>query len=138
MGKFLCIICFLGILALPGCQSRTPAVPSRHIVTGIEILCLQDEDTVHLRYTDPEKMSQYLLYLRTLGPGRKPTENPDDLPHTAFVIRLELLGGGSRTYRQVAHRYLQVDGRPWRTLDPNRAMELYPLLLALPQDLPTP
>lgn len=131
---FIITLC-LSPIALSGCGKDTTDIKSpSHIVTGLEILCAREEETYRLRYTDEEKIRPYLLYLRILDTGSAPRQDPESLPHVAFEIHLRFLDGGSRVYRQVAHRYLQVDDRPWKTLDPCQAAQLYTLMQTIPED----
>ena len=129
-------LCF-SLLLCPGCGRRSTDTlrPSR-VVSSLEVLCVRDGTTHRLFYTDEAKLRPFLLYLRLLDPSGDPHWDPEQLPHPIFQLRLTYLGGGTRTYRQVAHRFVQVEGRPWQTLDPAHAAGLYALLQAVPADPP--
>ncbi len=117
-----------------GCSApkNTSAPPA--LVTAVEVA--YDFDTVHLqrKYTDTAKMDAVLYYLYGLSPYGQAKEDPELLPGESCCITLTLSDGQIRTYRQRAGRYLCVDSSPWKTIDPDKAAQLLPLVEKMPSD----
>ena len=79
-------------------------------------------------------MEYVLLYLRLLEPTGKPETDPDALADAVFEINVTLSDGSRQVYRQKAHRYLSLNGGPWKTIDPEQAAGLYRLIAKVPSD----
>lgn len=132
--KFLLLILGIGILAAGcGAQKSTSTPPT--LVTAVDVQ--YDFDTIHLqrRYTDTDKMDAVLYYLYGLSSCGQAKEDPEQLPGERCCITLTLSDGQVRTYRQQAGRYLRIDSDPWKTIDPDKAARLLPLVEHMPSDL---
>lgn len=135
MKKHVGIAAFLfsGLLFFSGCRKENTRTFS-HLVTAVDITCQYQDVQIARHYTQQQKMEYVLLYLRLLEPAHRPCETAGENWEDVYEIRLSLGDGNQRLYRQRAHRYLAVDGRPWQTIDPEKAEGLYRLMRRLPSD----
>ncbi len=88
-------------------------------------------------YTQPQKMETILYYLRSLEDLGSADTDPERIMGDRFKITVIYSDGSRRLYRQQADRFLSRDDRPWRTVDPQKAALLYPLLVSMPPDQPS-
>ena len=135
MSKLFFIGCVC--LIMSGCsRNNPPAPPLCRVVTQVDIFCQQKNMMLRRHYTQPQKMESVLLYLRLLKPLGKPETDPDNVEREVYEISVHFSDGEKRVYRQKAHRYLSVDNKPWETIAPEQASELYKLMQHYPSDTP--
>ena len=126
----------LVVLSLAGCSRHAggdPPAPLR-VVTEIEITF--EDGPLHCRrhYTQDEKMSQILAYLRQIDPYGTPQEDPLLTDGSLFQISLTYSDGSKKIYEQKGDRFLRQDGGPWENINPAKAEALGQLLGTLPSD----
>ena len=133
MLKLFFILCFC--LIMSGCgRINPPASPLCRVVTQVDISCQKDNMVINRHYTHPKKMESVLLYLRLLKPLDKPETDPNTVVREVYQISVHFSDGQKRVYRQKAHRYISVDDKPWRTIAPEQAAQLYKLMQHYPSD----
>lgn len=121
----------ISVFFLGGC-TRTPALPTYRVVTGVDVAYQQADNTIVRSYRKPSSMESILTYLRILDPyGPVMPEGEYDF---GCKITLHYSSGPDTVYIQQGSQYLQRDGGDWETVDTSRASLLYPLLLLLPSD----
>ena len=132
--KRLLLFTALCAIILCACgRKNTSTAPS--VVTQIDIFCEQNGKEFSIQYTDNEKIEAVLLYLRLLNKSRIPAYAPPVEEHSLFQIRLHYLGGNTRLYKQVDHRYIWQDNTGWSKIPAEQAAQLYSLLQHYPSDL---
>lgn len=129
--KILALV-LLCVFAISGCGEQ----PNRELplVTGVEITCCHQGQTLKRHYSDPDKVHRVLYYLRkshTMGYAKR---DPERILGDSSRIELRLSTGDSRVYRQRADRYLSVDCCRWKNIDESWGRRLYYLLLLIPSD----
>ncbi len=128
-------IIFVSGIIMSGCSRNNPPVfPLCRVVTQVDISCQKENMVLNRHYTQSEKMESVLLYLRLIKPLGKPENDPDTVEREIYRITVHFSDGEKRIYRQKAHRYLSVDGKPWKTIDPEQAAQLYALMQHYPSD----
>lgn len=133
----LIIAILLPMLIVSGCSQIHTADENTadiHMAVRVDAYCVQDGIPFERSYTQPEKLEAMLLYLRLLNPKGRAEVNPEEYSGTVSRITVHLSNGKTRIYRMRSDRYLSVDANPWQTIDPERAMDLYPLLLIMDSD----
>lgn len=134
--KKLIAVFLLAALLCSGCGYHAPvATPETHrVVTGIDITYHYGSILSQLHYTDSQKMSVILHYLRFIDPYGTPQERPEDVSGSDFYIMLTFSDSTQKWYRQHADRYMQVDGGSWKCIDPKKALELSRILCQMESD----
>ena len=120
----ICLI-FAILSLLAGCRSTPePTESVCRVVTQISIT--YDNGPMHIRreYSSTEKMRAILHYLRWIDPYGTPSEDPEMAQGSTFRIVVLCANGSEKIYLQKADRFMQVDGAPWKTIDPERAITL--------------
>ena len=135
MKKLMAVI-LLAALLCTGCGYHAPvATPETHrVVTGIDITYHDGPILSRLRYTDSQKMSVILHYLRFIDPYGTPQEKPETVAGSDFYIVLTFSDETVKWYRQHANRYLQEGGGSWKCIDPKKALELSRILCQMDSD----
>lgn len=126
------VLWFLMLLMLSGCAARHETV--YRVVTGVEVTVSHNAQVHTYRYTQPEKMSKVLNYLRSLRTYAPAPIAADTFRGDAFRIILERSDGTQVIYHQIADGYLQKDGGPWEATDEKHAANLLRLLQNLSPD----
>ena len=114
---------------LSGCRPQEQTDVAAHIVTQITITCQTCDQFTRRYYNTHQKMQAILLYLRSVGPGFAPEEDPEPLAGRVICITLYRADGTTRIYRQKNDRYLQEGNGPWKKIKPEWGATLYQLLL---------
>ena len=139
MGRFLrFFIIFILIAALfCGCNKKETAAqrPGGRVVTRVDVTGKKGPSAFRWQYTDESKMEAILLYLRLLRRGGDAQVDPQRVEGDYYEILLHYSDGGSRVYYQHAEKYLSDNYKPWQTIDPNQAKNLFPLLESMPSDV---
>jgi hypothetical protein len=126
--KKACAILLLAF-CLAGCRPQTHTDVASHIVTEITITCQTCNDFTRRHYNTHEKMQKILLYLRSIGPGFTPDEDPEPLAGRVICITLYRADGTTKIYRQKDDLYLQEGVGPWRKIKPEWGASLYQIIL---------
>lgn len=133
MIRMRCFFTLLTLCALLcGCRVQARAAAGDRVVTGVDILYRQNQDSLERHYTSSEKMQLVLNYLRLLEYAGIPNTDPEMYTGNVCRICLRLAGGGSRTYYLYADHFLSVDYRPWQQIVPDRS--LVTVLHLMPDD----
>ena len=140
MRRFWSVFVSLLLIAslLVGCSRKAPTTqrPSGgRVVTQVDVTCKKDQSAWRWQYTDQSKMEAILLYLRLLRRGGDAQVDPQRVEGDHYEILLHYSDGGSRVYYQHAEKYLSDNYKPWQTIDPNQAKDLFPLLQSMPSDV---
>lgn len=131
-------------LLLGGCGSfgeqdapQTSQVPGR-MVTDIEIAVTPSDESMVRHYTDIEKMSSILRFLRDMDTDELPEETPRlDDGQTYYTITATYANGTSRVYCLLSHQYLRVNQEQWHQISTEDATELIQYIRATPDtDIP--
>ena len=135
MGKKqkICGLIFL-IICFCGCQKREST--HSNLVTSIEVTCHHNGRVLVRNYQKPDKISAILNYLRSQIYRGRATVDPERLPGDKFLLILRYSDGHTAKIIQRANGYLSRNYHRWEKIDSKRASRLYPLLLAIPEDLP--
>ena len=130
------VICLLLGLLCTGCGYHAPitTIPTHRVVVGIDITFQNGPLYARRIYTNSEKMSAILHYLRFIDPYGTPPEPPESVDGSDFYIVLSYSDGGQKLYRQHADRYMQVDGGDWKSINVEKAMELSRILGKMQSD----
>lgn len=127
MKKFVII---LFCLFLSGCKAPVKQPDSPRLVTSVRI---QTEEFTR-EYTDTEKITAILDYLRYLPRENPSVLNPDWVKSDGISIELTYYNGKTRTYVQKGVYYLSQDQEPFRPIAPDSAAVLLRLLDTYPSD----
>lgn len=128
-------VLFLLFLFIPGSMRRITTTPVPRLVMQIDVTCTRQEQTLQRYYTDQEKMSAILNYLR-LAKDQGPAEtDPERILGDAFKIVLHYSDGSRKVYYQRADRYLSREQQRWGKIDPEFGMLLYPVVEYMESDL---
>lgn len=139
IGCLLAVALLLGGCGSPGEQDapQTSQVPGR-MVTDIEIAVTPSDETMVRHYTDIEKMSSILRFLRDMDTDELPEEMPRlDDGQTYYTITATYANGTSRVYFLLSHQYLRVNQEQWHQISTEDATELIQYIRATP-DTGTP
>ena len=130
------VLCLLLSLLCTGCGYHAPitTIPTHRVVVGIDITFQNGPLYARRIYTNSEKMSTILHYLRFIDPYGTPPEPPESVDGSDFYIVLSYSDGGQKLYRQHADRYMQVDGGDWKSINVEKAMELSCILGKMKSD----
>lgn len=136
MKKSFFLICLLTVLSafLWGCSRRNAPQNPGHVVTRIGVTCQNGPVQTQRSYTSSVKMRAILNYLRWIDPYGVPQEDPEQVDGTLFRIVMVFSDGSEKVYLQKADRYMQIDGAPWKTVDPQKALTLSQILGQMKSD----
>ena len=118
------------LLLLTGCKAPVAQQNSPRLVTRVRI---QTDDFTR-EYTDTDKITAILDYLRFLPKYSPSVLNPEWVETGGISIELTYLTGKTRTYVQKGVYYLSQDKEPFRPIDPESASVLIKLLENNPSD----
>ena len=122
---FLCLL-------LAGCRLQT-FQPVR-VVTRVDVSCDRGYQVMRRQYTNPEKISMVLNYLRLqkdLGP---PDTNPESAPGERMQIDVVMSDGTHRFYYQHAGEFLSEKNQIWHEIDSELASGFQLRLQMIPTD----
>lgn len=134
--KIMMITAILLPFLLSGCrQSRLQPIS---VVTCVDVVYDRGYQILRRQYTNPEKVSMVLNYLRLqkdLGP-------PDVDPLKTFGDRMKIdvtmSNGTHRLYYQQSGKFLSGKNQVWHKIDPKRAFEFQLRLQMIPTDEKSP
>ena len=125
------LIVILAAAVLMGCSlTRGPVQTQPRTVTQITADYRSGVIELHRQYTDADKMRAVLNYLRCLTPSGIPDEDPTSVAGSVVQIVLTYSDGSTKTYRQRADQYLQIEDGAWQSIPSEKGRE-FPLLLGL-------
>ena len=136
MKKSIFLICLITVLSafLGGCRSQDAAQNTNPVVTRIAVTCQNGPMQTQRTYTSSTKMRAILNYLRWIDPYGNPQVDPEQVDGILFRIVMVFSDGSEKVYLQKADRYMQVDGAPWKTVDPQKALTLSQILGQMKSD----
>ena len=132
------IICIVLMALLCGGCGRASS-PDREpgpfrVVAQIQVLYRNGPLSVRRSYTREDKMQQVLNYLHRIDPYGTPGEDPETAGGSDFLIELLYTDGSKKEYRQRSDRFMQINGGPWKQIDPEKAEDLSRILCELDSD----
>lgn len=133
MKKSILILLLILSTLFSGCRNVPQHSVSRS-VTGITVTLENGGMQTQLKYTSSVKMRAILNYLRWIDPYGTPMEDPETVPGSLFRIVMGFSDGSEKVYLQKADRYMQIDGQPWLTIDPEKALTLSKMLGEMESD----
>lgn len=105
-------------------SAESAAVPAR-MVSRLDVSIHPSDDSMARSYTDMEKMSPILRFLRDMDTTHKPEEEPNLTDgQTYYTITAVYANGESRIYYLLSHQYMRIDDGQWCEIDNQDAMEL--------------
>ena len=119
-------------LLLAGCGMQR-FQPVR-VITRVDVSCDRGYQVMRRQYTNSEKISMVLNYLRLqkdLGP---PERNPESTPGERVEIDVTLSDGTHRFYYQHAGEFLSEKNQNWHEIDPELASGFQLRLQMIPTD----
>ena len=122
------------LMAICGCGARAEA-PLATVVEKVEVIGNHQGERFACIYTQSEKMTAILNYLRWLRPKYKADCDPETLPGDAYTITLTLSDGTQEIYRQKTNGYLQKDSGRWENIDPSKGVMLYEIVSQMAADM---
>ena len=128
MKRLFWVILTLSIV-FSGCSVKKHQ-PQYRVVAQIDVHAADGS----VRYTQPTQMKTLLTYIRLLHPYQDAREHPQDTTHNTYEIVMTCSDGSLRRYLQTADRYFQIDGGPWKVINPKYAAILPELLKILSSD----
>ncbi len=136
MKKAVHFAAVLLILALTGCDRQAaPAEPeSFRVVTGIAVTYENGPLQARRYYSESEKMRVILHYLRWIDPYGQPEVDPETVSGSSIRIELTYSDGKRKTYLQKADRYLLEEGKSWKKINPEYALDLSRMLGMMDSD----
>ncbi len=127
------IAIFAGTALLPGAENKRRPSPDCRLVTQAQVQFQQGENHLERIYTQPEKISTLLNYLRTADPYGLAKKLPAQ--ESLCQVVLHYSDNSTGFYRQLNGRYFCRNQQPWQKTDSHHGTLLYPLLLLLPGDI---
>ena len=136
MKKSIYLFCLLALLSslLWGCRSQSAIQNTNPVVTRISVTCENGPVQTQRNYTSSTKMRAILNYLRWIDPYGNPQVDPEQVGGILFKIVMVFSDGSEKVYLQKADRYMQIDGAPWKTVDPQKALTLSRILGQMKSD----
>ena len=121
---------------LTGCAQRT-AAPLR-VVSRVDVICDRGYQILRRQYTEPEKISMVLNYLRLQKDLGKPNVDPEMILGDTMQIDVTMSDGTHRLYYQQAGRFLSEKKENWHEIDPKLASGFELRLQMIPTDRKPP
>lgn len=121
---------------LTGCSHRT-AAPLR-VVSRVDVICDRGYQILRRQYTEPEKISMVLNYLRLQKDLGKPNVDPEMILGDTMQIDVTMSDGTHRLYYQQAGRFLSEKKENWHEIDPKLASGFELRLQMIPTDRKPP
>ena len=112
-----------------GTPKKEPA-PDVRLVESIDVTLDPADEELDRHYSTQEKLDKVLSYLRGLELSADVEGDPETSEETQYRITVHYVGGGSRTYIQIANLYFQEEGQAWEQLpgSDNKIVDLNVLL----------
>ena len=132
--NLLVLLC-LGLL-LAGCGRKNKT--ALRVVTQVDVACDRGYQVLRRQYTQPEKVSMVLNYLRLqkdLGP---PERDPESAAGDRMQIDVTMSDGSHRLYYQHCGQFLSEKNQNWHEIDPKLALDFDLHLQMIPTDQKPP
>ena len=130
--KLLLLFLIFSLMGLWGC--RKPGAPSG-LVAKAEVTYQRGDETLYRCYTEPRKLSAFLLALRLQDSLGYADEDPEQLPGDRCRIELTRYDGSRVVIRQNCNRYRSRDFGRWEDVDEDQALQLYLFVRYVPGDI---
>ena len=119
-----------------GCGGTvSPTAPSApNTVVKVTVTYSSTQEHFFREYVSSNKMRAVLNYLRWIDPYGTPETDPDTARGGLFRIILHLADGTETVYLQKADQFMQADGGPWLTIDPDKAKTLTQIVAEMESD----
>lgn len=134
--KILPVMAILLLYLLSGCRMMR-SQPTR-VVTRVDVTCDRGYQILRRQYTNPEKVSMVLNYLRLqkdLGP---PNVDPEMIFGDRMEIDVALSDGTHHLYYQQSGKFLSEKNQLWHEIDPELASGFQLRLQMIPTDAKLP
>lgn len=131
-GLFLTVLTCCLIFSGSAKKTQRQTIPN--IVVKIEASCQWNGIQLNRTYTNPQKTTPILQYLRLLKSKGFADTDPELLTGARFEIKLHFANGQINHYRQYSNRFLSRNTRAWERVDSQYVQFLYPILEAMPSD----
>ena len=130
-----CLIAVILSLLLTGCNRH--ASPLR-IVTRVDVTADRGYQILRRQYTQPEKISMVLNYLRRQKNLGDPNVDPELVLGDKMQIDVTMSDGTHRLYYQQSGRFLSEKNKSWHMIDPEMASNFDFRLQMIPTDAKPP
>ena len=130
-------ICLCFCFLLSGCGRRVDdsESPKCRVVTSVDVTFENKPFRMEWHYDSSAKMRAILNYLRWIDPYGNPPVDPEQVDGILFKIVMFFSDGSEKVYLQKADRYMQIDGAPWKVVDPQKALTLSRILGQMNSDV---
>ena len=125
------LMAMLFCILLNGCKKE--GEKPVNYVTKIEVSGAHLGQPLDRVYTDPEKMTAILTYLRRLEKKGRTVFVPEWLVDSTCRITVHTSGRESTTFLQEG-AYCSEDAKTWRRISPDQAQALYALVAGMDSD----
>ena len=125
------MLIFAVCLGILGCSAEV--VPGA--VVRAEITYEHQGETLYRCYTQPEKLSDFLMQLRLQEFRGYADVDPEKIEGDRCRIELTRIDGTKAIILQNANRFRSRDYRRWEKIDRHQGERLYPFLKGLPGDV---
>lgn len=133
MKKLFQIIMLISFgIILSACNANKADI---RVVTGITVMEMQDGQAVEHFFTQDQKTSHILNYLRLLDPYISVSLTPETFRTDTYHITVNYSDGDSTHYNQIHNNYFQTDTGSWKRIDPDIGSRLHSILQALDDDI---
>lgn len=116
-----------------GTPEKEPA-PDVRLVESIDVTVDPADGELDRHYSTQEKLDKVLSYLRGLELSADVEGDPETSEGTQYRITVHYVGGGSRTYIQIANLYFQEEGQAWEQLPGSDSKTMEKLLESMESD----
>ena len=130
-GKWIAILLLTISLTGCGCHAEKPLVT---VVEKVEVVGNYQGETLLRTYTNSQKMTAVLNYLRWLRPQYKADCDPELIPGDEYTITVTLSDGQQEIYRQKTNGYLRKNDGRWENIDPEKGVKLYEIISQMEGD----
>ena len=130
--KIIVILLIFGIcIGVGGCRKET----TPGVIVRAEITYEHQGETLYRCYTQPEKLSSFLMQLRLQEFRGYADVDPEKIMGDRCRIELYRMDGSRAIILQNANRFRSRDYKRWEKIDPTQGARLYPFLRDLPGDV---
>ena len=128
------VVLAAGMLLWGGCHRSKDVSVQRSVVTKIIVTCDDGQEQISRHYTSPEKMRPVLLYIRSVRSPFTIQPSEDALQGRSIHITTISADETTKVYTQRSDKYFQEGSGGWEKIDPEKAADLWDVLLSMPSD----